>query len=76
MSFCFVGQRGIAFRGNYDKDTKEEDGNYIFFIKWIFEFDEKSFIAFPNSKYTSQNGIVALCGDYIRKRIVQFIPKY
>ena len=28
-----VGQRGIPFRGNWDKKEKLEDGNFTFFCK-------------------------------------------
>ena len=42
-----LGQRGKAFRGNYHKDWKEEDDNYILFINWKSEFDEKIIYYIP-----------------------------
>jgi hypothetical protein len=35
-----LGKRGIAFRGNWDKVKKIEDGNFSFFVDWKSGFDE------------------------------------
>ena len=35
-----LGKRGIAFRGNWDKVTKTEDGNFSFFVDWKSQFDK------------------------------------
>ena len=42
-----MGQRGIPFRGNWDKKERAEDGNFAFFVNWKSEFHEdlKSHIA-------------------------------
>ena len=34
-----LGKRGIAFWGNWDRDTKTEDGNFSFFVDWKSGFD-------------------------------------
>lgn len=35
-----LGKRNIAFRGNWNKEISEEDGNFMFFINWKATFDE------------------------------------
>ena len=69
-----LGMRGIAFRGNWDKVTKPEDGNFSFFVNWKFQFDgelrEHLHRAARNAKYTSpvvQKTIISLCENAIRK---------
>ena len=78
-----LGQRGIPFRGNWDKKSKSEDGNFAFFVKWksTFHKDLKDHmeLAAENAKYTSpriQNEIISLCEGVIRERITACIPKY
>ena len=78
-----LGQRGIAFRGNWDKEEKSEDGNFAFFVNWksTFEQDLKEHLASAsdNAKYTSpriQNEIIHLCEQLIREKIMSCIPKY
>ena len=34
-----LGMRGIAFRGDWDKVTKAEDGKFSFFVNWKSQFD-------------------------------------
>jgi hypothetical protein len=34
-----LGQRGIPFRGDWDKVKKAEDGNFAFFVNWKSKFD-------------------------------------
>lgn len=34
-----LGQRNIALCGNWDKELKNEDGNFQFFIDWKSSFD-------------------------------------
>ena len=34
-----LGKRNIALRGNCNKETSEEDGNFIFFVNWKSSFD-------------------------------------
>ena len=52
-----LGMRGIVFRGNWDKVTKAEDGNFSFFVNWKSQFDgelrEHLHKAARNAKYTS-----------------------
>ena len=78
-----LGQRGIPFRGSWDKVEKSEDGNFIFFVNWKSKFHEdlKEHLvhATDNAKYTSpmiQNEIIHLCEGYIREKIVSRISKY
>ena len=35
-----LGQRGIPFRGNWDKKEKSEDGNFMYFVNWKSAFDQ------------------------------------
>ena len=78
-----LGQRGIAFRGNWDAKQNEEDGNFSFFLHWKAKTDDDLAqhlkFAQPNAKHTSpqiQNEIISLCENKIRTRIVQEIAKY
>ncbi len=78
-----LGQRGIAFRGNWDKEEKSEDGNFVFFVNWksTFHQDLKEHLASAtdNARYTSpkiQNEIIRLCEQSIREKILSCIPKY
>ena len=78
-----LGQRGIPFRGNWDKTSKSEDGNFAFFVNWksIFHKDLQDYMehAAENGKYTSpriQNEIISICEGVIRERIMACIPKY
>ena len=34
-----LGKRNIAFRGNWNMGTSEEDGNFMFFVNWKSSFD-------------------------------------
>jgi hypothetical protein len=34
-----LGKRNIAFRGNWNMETSEEDGNFMFFVNWKSSFD-------------------------------------
>ena len=36
-----LGKRNIAFRGNWNKEHLEEDGNFMCFVNWKAKFDEK-----------------------------------
>ena len=78
-----LGQRGIAFRGNWDKDKKTEDGNFNFFVEWKAKYDsdlrDHLNNAPRNAKYTSpviQNKIISLCEKSIRNPIITDIPKF
>ena len=78
-----LGKRGIAFRGNWDKITKTEDGDFSFFVKWKSQFDRdlEDHIqhAARNAKYTSpivQNAIISLCEEAIREKILSNISSY
>lgn len=75
-----LGQRNVAFRGNWKDDT--EDGNFIHFIQWKSHFDDvlsQHLETAPgNAKYLSpmiQNEMISCCGDEIRDVIVQRIQK-
>ena len=76
--------RGIAFRGNWDKVTKAEDGNFSCFVNWKSQFDgelrEHLHKAARKAKYTSpvvQNTIISLCENAIRENVlVMFSPSY
>ena len=35
-----LGQRGIAFRGNWEAKQNEEDGNFSFFLHWKAKTDD------------------------------------
>ena len=72
-----MGQRGIPFRGNWDRKERVEDGNFAFFVNWKSEYHEDLKIHIANSpenaKYTSprvQNEIIQLCEMAIRERIM------
>lgn len=78
-----LGQRGIAFRGNWAQSAKAEDGNFSFFVDWKSKYDQKLEEhlkhAPENAKYTSpyiQNEIITLCEHLIREKIKSEIPKY
>ena len=78
-----LGKRGIAFRGNWDKDTKTEDGNFSFFVDWKSGFDsdlkEHFQHATKNAKYTSplvQNTIISICEGAIRENILSMFSSY
>jgi hypothetical protein len=78
-----LGQRGITFRGNWNKEEKAEDGNLTFFVNWKSKFhqDLKEHLASApdNAKYTSpriQNETVSLCEQAIREKILSSILKY
>ena len=78
-----LGQRGIAFRGNWDHSAQEEDGNFSFFVNWKSRYDQELSdhlkYAPENAKYTSpriQNEIIGLCEEVIREKILSAIPKY
>ena len=34
-----LGKRNIEFRGNWNKETSEEDGNFMLFVNWKSSFD-------------------------------------
>ena len=36
-----LGQRGIPFRGDWDKAKNAEDGNFAFFVNWKSKFDSE-----------------------------------
>ena len=78
-----LGKRGIAFRGNWDKVRKTEDGNFSFFVDWKSQFDtdlkEHLQHAAKNAVYTSpliQNTIISLCEEAIRERILSMLTSY
>ena len=78
-----LGQRGIPFRGNWDKIEMSEDGNFSFFVNWKSRFHEdlKEHLkhAPDNGKDTSpmiQNEIIQLCEGFMREKILSCIPKY
>ena len=73
-----LGQRRIAFRGNWDKEKKSEDGKFAFLVNWksTFHQDLKEHLASAsdNAKYTSpriQNEIIHLCERSIREKFCQ-----
>ena len=77
-----LGQRGIAFRGDWDRVTREENGNFNFFLNWRSTFDtnlkdhlEKS----PqNARYLSpqiQNELISCIGDIMRDSLANRINK-
>lgn len=75
-----LGQRNVAFRGNWKGDS--EDGNFIHFIQWKSHFDDvlsQHLETAPgNAKYLSpiiQNEMISCCGDEIRDFIVRRIQK-
>ena len=35
-----LGKRNTAFRGNWNKDFLEKDGNVMYFVNWKAKFDE------------------------------------
>ena len=74
-----LGKRGLALRGTWDKDTRVEDGNFNFFIKWKSKFDAvlKPHLdtASRNATYLSpqiQNELIASIEEEIRKAIFFF----
>ena len=78
-----LGQRGIPFRGNWDKKERAEDGNFSFFVNWKLEYHEDLKInlanAPENAKDTSpkvQNEIIKLCEMTICERIMLNISQY
>ena len=78
-----LGKRGIAFRGNWDKITKTEDGNFSVFVNWKSQFDgdlrEHLHKAARNAKYTSpvvQNTIISLCETAIREKVLSMFSSY
>ena len=78
-----LGQRGIPFRGNWDKKERAEDGNFAFFVNCKSEYHEDLKIhianAPENAKYTSpkvQNETIELCETTIRERIMLNISQY
>ncbi|XP_056017385.1 52 kDa repressor of the inhibitor of the protein kinase-like [Ostrea edulis] len=73
-----LGKRNIAFRGNWNKEISEEDGNFMFFINWKATFDEtlKWHISKENpyGKYLTpraQNEFILCCEQEIRKNILK-----
>ena len=73
---------GLALRGTWDKDTRVEDGDFNFFIKWKSKFDAvlKTHLdtAPRNATYLSpqiQNGLIASIEEEIRKVIFSKISK-
>lgn len=76
-------QRGVPFRGNWDKKENAKDGNFAYFVNWKAKFDkdlqdhlEKSA---DNAKYTSpkiQNTVIEICEEIICERIISRISKY
>ena len=78
-----LGQRGIPFRGNWDKQERAEDGNFAYFVHWKAQYHEDLKIHIANAPknaiYTSpkvQNEIIELCESTIRERIVLNISQY
>lgn len=78
-----LGQRGVALRGNWQKEIQEEDGNFNFFMNWKAKYDTDLANhlgkASKAAKYTSphiQNEIIELCQKEIRERIIKSIPQY
>ncbi len=78
-----LGMRAVALRGNWNKEENEEDGNFLFFVKWKATFDkalEDHLRHAPKkAKFTSpriQNEIVSICENIIRDRIISKIPRY
>lgn len=72
-----LAKRNIAFRGSWNKDTSEEDGNFMFFIHWKSNFDKvlKEHLEQERSygKYLSpmaQNEFIQCCELEIRSQIV------
>ena len=77
-----LARRGIAFRGRWDKDAHEENGNFQFFIKWLAKYESNLAnhlkTAAKNAMYLSpqiQNELIKCVGDSIREMIVQKISK-
>lgn len=77
-----LGKRGIAFRGNWNGETLEEDGNFQHFVNWKSEFDDTLKLnletAPRNATYMSpsiQNELIACCGAEIQETIIQEIKQ-
>lgn len=78
-----LGQQSISFRGKqWDKETKQEYGNFARFLRWKAEdvpalkdhLDNGSY----NAKYTSpdiQNELINLAGLHIKELIIQHVKK-
>ncbi|VDI15927.1 Hypothetical predicted protein [Mytilus galloprovincialis] len=73
-----LGQRNIALRGNWDKISHQEDGNFQFFINWKSNFDtvlkdhlETAHKSMTNLSPQIQNELIQCCELEIRERIVQ-----
>ena len=75
-----MGQRGIPFRGNWDKKERAEDGNFAFFVNCKSEYhnDLKMHIANApeNASPKVQNEIIQLCETVICERIIFNILQY
>ena len=69
-----LGQRTIAFRGNWVKEDGKEDGNFQYFFDWKANFEEtlKLHLSTAQHKYLSpkvQNEFIHLCELEIRDAI-------
>lgn len=75
-----LGQRGIPFRGNWDKKSNSEDVNFAFFVNWksTFHKDLQDHMehAAENASPRIQNEVISICEGVIRERIMACIPKY
>ena len=72
-----LGQRNIAFRGNWDKVKQEEDGNFKFFVRWKAEYDtvlkkhiETAHRSMTYLSPTIQNELIQCCELEIRDNII------
>ena len=77
-----LGQRGLALRGDYNKEMKKEDGNFQFFVDWKSSMDKdlKYHLesAPQNAKYLSpqtQNEFIECIDKVVRKSIVTKIAE-
>ena len=73
----------VAVRGNLNKEENEEDGNFLFFVKWKATFHkalEDHLRHAPNDiRFNSpriQNEIVSICENIISDRTISKISRY
>ena len=73
-----LAERGIPLRGSWDKEKKEEDSNFNFFLKWKAK-DNPDLATFlksapKNATYLSppiQNQLINCLALVIRRKIVE-----
>ena len=72
VSLC---RRNIALRGTWDKEKRQEESSFNFFLQWKASEDLKTHFDYApkNAKYASpkeQNIIIHCCEDEIRSTLV------